>query len=268
MPAPEAARARRRDTELRPLRYIPGDTPVHRLWAGTKILSVGAVSVALSLRPSWRALALVGALVVGAIAVARVPRGAAPRIPGWIVMVLAIGGVIEVMWGPSPRWEVVGVSVSRTALDQWARLLLVGAELLALAAVVAWTSRLGDLAPAMGKLMRPLRLVRLPVDELVVAIALCVRCFPLLAEELRVLLAARRLRPELQNPDFRASLREPVDLLVAATSVCLRRSRELADAIEARGGFGVVGEDDRGLRGRDIVVLLAVAAAVTLVFVP
>jgi energy-coupling factor transport system permease protein len=261
-------RARRRDTELRPLRYLPGDSAVHRVWAGTKIVSVGAVSLALSLRPDWRALALVGALVIAAIAIARIPRGAVPRIPSWIVMVLVIGGLIDVMWGPAPHWHVLGLSISRMATDQWVRLLLVGVELVALAALVAWTTRLGDLAPAMGKILRPLRSVRFPVDELIVAVALCVRCFPLLAEELRVLLAARRLRPELHDPGFRASLREPVDLLVAATTVCLRRSRELADAIEARGGIGVVSDDESRPHKLDLVVIVVVLAVVSFVFVP
>jgi energy-coupling factor transport system ATP-binding protein len=170
------------------------------------------------------------------------------------------------MWGPAPHERILGASISTTALDQWTRLLLVGIELLALAAVVAWTTRLGDLAPAMRKLLRPLRVVRVPVDELTVAIALCVRCFPLLAEELRILLAARRLRPELQAPGFRASMREPIDLLVAATTVCLRRSRELADAIEARGGFGEVSDHEGRPRLRDGVVLALLAACVAVIF--
>jgi energy-coupling factor transporter transmembrane protein EcfT len=263
-----ATRARRRDTELRPLRYIPGDSAVHRLWAGTKLLVVGVVSLTVSLRPTWRAIALVGALVVAAIAIARIPRGAVPRIPSWVVMVLVFGGIIDIMWGPAPHRHVLGATISTTAADQWARLLLVGVELLALAAVIAWTTRLSDLAPAMARLLRPARAVRLPVDEIVVAVALCVRCFPLLAEELRLLLAARRLRPELHDPSFRAALREPVDLLVAATTVCLRRSRELADAIEARGGVGVVGEDERRPHVVDFAVIVAVIALVSFVFVP
>jgi energy-coupling factor transport system permease protein len=118
----------------------------------------------------------------------------------------------------------------------------------------------------MRTLLRPLRLLRVPVDELTVAIALCVRCFPLLAEELRILLAARRLRPELQEPGFRAALREPIDLLVAATTVCLRRSRELADAIEARGGFGEVSDGTRRPGLRDAAVLLLVGAGITAIF--
>jgi energy-coupling factor transport system permease protein len=258
----------RRDTELRLLRYLPGDTVVHRLWAGTKILAVGAVSVALSLRPTWRALAIAGTLVVLTLAAARIPRTAVPRIPSWIVTVLVAGGLVDIMWGPSPHRRLLGVQISVTAADQWTRLLLVGVELLVLAAVVAWTTRLGDLAPAIGKLLRPLRALRFPVDELTVAVALCVRCFPLLAEELRILLAARRLRPELREAGFRGMMREPVDLLVAATTVCLRRSRELADAIEARGGFGVVSDHEGRARMRDYLVLVVIAALVALVFVP
>ena len=219
-----------RDTELRFLRYLPGETVVHRLWAGTKIVAVAAVSLALSLRPTWRSLAIVGVIVIAALIAARIPRGAVPRIPAWIVTVLVMGGLVSVMWGPAPHRRILGVQVSTTAADQWTRLLLVGVELLTLAAVVGWTTRLGDLAPALRKLLRPLRVLRVPVDEITVAIALCVRCFPLLAEELRVLLAARRLRPELREIGFRASMREPVDLLVAATTVCLRRSREHHDA--------------------------------------
>jgi energy-coupling factor transport system permease protein len=261
-----AQRTRGRDTELRFLRYLPGDTVVHRIWAGTKILAVAAVSLALSLRPSWPTLGIVGIIVVLSLLAARIPRGAVPRIPGWIISVLVAGGVVSIMWGPEPHDRILGVSISTTALDQWTRLLLVGVELLALAAVVAWTPRLGDLAPAMRKLMRPLRVLRVPVDELTVAIALCVRCFPLLAEELRILLAARRLRPELQAPGFRASMREPIDLLVAATTVCLRRSRELADAIEARGGFGEVSDAAGRPRLRDAVVLVLLAIAITAIF--
>jgi energy-coupling factor transport system permease protein len=259
---------RGRDTELRFLRYLPGDTIVHRLWAGTKILTVAAVSLALSLRPTWRALGIVGAVVVASLLAARIPRTAVPRIPGWIVYVLVLGGLTDVMWGPSPHRRVLGLSISITALDQWSRLLLVGVELLALAAVVAWTTRLGDLAPAIRKLLAPFRVLRLPVDELTVAVALCVRCFPLLAEELRILLAARRLRPELRGVGVRAMMREPVDLLVAATTVCLRRSRELADAIEARGGFGMVSSAESRARRRDYLVLAAIAALVAFVFVP
>jgi len=33
-------------TELHFLRHVPGDSPVHRMWAGTKLLVVGGIGSA------------------------------------------------------------------------------------------------------------------------------------------------------------------------------------------------------------------------------
>ena len=67
------------------------------------------------------------------------------------------------------------------------------------AALVGWTTQLGAVAPALARLARPLRVLRLPVDEWIVAIALALRCLPLLIDEMRTLAAARRLR--YRDPD-------------------------------------------------------------------
>ncbi len=61
-------------------------------------------------------------------------------------------------------------------------------------ALIGWTTPLGEVAPALSRLGRPLRWLRLPVDEWVIAIALAIRCLPLLIDEIRILGAARRLR--------------------------------------------------------------------------
>ena len=55
------ARARRQTRDMHVLRYVPVDSPVHRLWAGTKLLSVVALSVVTWLRPTWPTIGLVGA---------------------------------------------------------------------------------------------------------------------------------------------------------------------------------------------------------------
>src|SRR5439155_101314 len=40
-----------RPIELNLLRYVPGTSVVHRLWAGTKVLAVATLSLTLSLQP-------------------------------------------------------------------------------------------------------------------------------------------------------------------------------------------------------------------------
>jgi energy-coupling factor transporter transmembrane protein EcfT len=66
-----------RPTELHLLRPVPGDTPIHRLWAGTKLITVASISVVLSVQPSWPAIAIIAGLVAISLLVARIPRGAA-----------------------------------------------------------------------------------------------------------------------------------------------------------------------------------------------
>jgi energy-coupling factor transport system permease protein len=113
-------------------------------------------------------------------------------------------------------------------------------------------------------LLAPFRLVRVPVDEAAVAVALCVRSLPLLVDEMRTLVAARRLRPALPRPGrttMQRWLDEPVDLLVAALAVSMRRAGELAEAITARGGTGLIAARTGRPRWADAVALLVVGAA-------
>jgi energy-coupling factor transport system permease protein len=91
---------------------------------------------------------------------------------------------------------------------------------------------------------RPLRALRIPVDDWAVTLALALRAFPMLMDEFRVLYAARRLRPRQVLTTRRARRHrwalEVVDLLAAAITVALRRADEMGDAITARGGAGQI----------------------------
>ena len=92
-------------------------------------------------------------------------------------------------------------------------MLALAAVLVISAAVVGWTTPLGAIAPALARLARPFRALRLPVDEWIVAIAVALRCLPLLVDEMRTLAAARRLRhrpPDHESHQTRRALVEIV----------------------------------------------------------
>jgi energy-coupling factor transport system permease protein len=116
--------------------------------------------------------------------------------------------------------------------------------LLGLGGLVSWTTNVAEIAPAVAKIGRPLRLLRLPVDDWAVALSLALRAFPMLIDEFRVLFAARKLRPRepatTARERRRRMAREVIDLLAAAVTVALRRADEMGDAITARGGAGQI----------------------------
>lgn len=256
------------DREHRParvtlLREIKVDSPIHRLWAGTKLLSVVGLSITLTYFPSWGCIGLLIALLLVAVVAARVPAGAWPRPPLWFWITIVVFGALASTAGGSPHVHAFGSDLGLGALSSYCRFVLIGAVLLFAAAVVGWTTPLGEIAPAVSRLLSPLRLIRVPVDELAVAVALTVRGLPLLVDELRTLVAARRLRPSRYAPDMAAAerwLNELVDILVAALAVSLRRAGELSDAITARGGTGLVAAYSRKPRWIDGLVLVLVAA--------
>jgi energy-coupling factor transport system permease protein len=254
---------------------------MHRLWAGTKLLCVVAIVVTLTLIPSWLSLALFAVLVLLAAVVAQVPRTVVPRLPAWFWGSLLIGAMIALAAGRPPALVLGSVHIGFGGLLTFLRAIVLGVVLLATSAVVTWTTPLGDLAPAVSRMGAPLRKLRVPVDELAATIALCVRCLPLLLDEMRTLLAARRLRPpyvagaaaeDLQRADAPAHqpskarrtaqrvLAEPADLLGAALAVSMRRAGELGEALTARGGVttGVGTRPGPGLS--DVVAGLVVAA--------
>jgi energy-coupling factor transport system permease protein len=226
------------------LRPVPGSSAVHELWAGTKLLVVFGISVLLTFYPGWIAIGLVGALLLTAARIAHIPRGALPSVPRWLWILLAIGGITAAFAGGHPVIHLAGVSVGFGGLLNFLRITTLSIVLLGLGAMVSWTTNVAEIAPAVASLGRPLRWLRIPVDEWAVALALALRAFPMLIDEFRVLYAARRLRPKPYAPTRRARRKrralELIDLTAAAITVTLRRADEMGDAITARGGTGQI----------------------------
>ncbi|NKY37315.1 energy-coupling factor transporter transmembrane protein EcfT [Nocardia speluncae] len=228
------------------LRRVPVASPIHRLWAGTKMIGVFLISLLLMFLPSWPILGVTIVFLIAVGALARLPLGVVPRLPWAFWLLIALGAVIS-------------APVGGVALLRYAQVVVFGLILLSASMLIAWTTPMSEIAPALATLGRPLRKLRVPVDELAVVVALTLRGLPLLLEEIRVLRAARRLRPK---PDLLHRTTDPlIDILTAAMAVSTRRAGELGEAITARGGTGRLTARPAG-PGRNDAIALAVVGAV------
>jgi energy-coupling factor transport system permease protein len=235
---------RRRSRPVVLLRPVPGSSVVHELWAGTKLLVVFGISLLLTFYPGWVPIGLVAALVLTAARIAHIPRGALPSVPRWLWILIAVGAITAALAGGSPGIELGGFPVGLGGTLKFLRITTLSVVLLALGAMVSWTTNVAEIAPAVATLGRPLRVLRIPVDEWAVTLALALRAFPMLIDEFRVLYAARRLQPK-QLPATRRARRkrraaELIDLFATAITITLRRADEMGDAITARGGTGQI----------------------------
>jgi energy-coupling factor transporter transmembrane protein EcfT len=263
--AGEGSRRRARNLQLNEIhvvRFVPGTSPLHRMWAGTKLVALGLLSIALLVWPSWKSIGIVGALVLVAFLAARLPRGISPRLPWWLGGVVAAGAVLALVSGGRPEAHLGSLRLGLGGLGNFMRFSMVGVDVLASAALLGWTTPLADLSPALGRLLGPLRHFRVPVDELVGAIALSIRCLPLLLEEARVLRAARRARRPASPRSFKELGDESVEVVFGALANAIRRAREIAEAIEARGGVPTVAPETHPLARVDALALVISAMAV------
>jgi len=256
-----SAPARRPVVLLRP---VPGTSTIHELWAGTKLIVVFGISVLLTFYPGWVPIGLVAALVLTAVWMARIPRGALPSVPRWLWVLLAIGGITAAMGGGPPDVHIGSVVAGLGGLLNFLRITSLSIVLLGLGAMVSWTTNVAEVAPAVATLGRPLRRLRVPIDEWAVVLGLALRAFPMLIDEFRILYAARRLRPREVAPTRRARLRrsrvEMIDMVTAAITVALRRADEMGDAIAARGGTGQISAAPSRPRWPDAIALAIVVA--------
>ena len=256
-----SARQRRQVVLLRP---VPGRTVIHDLWAGSKLLIVAGIGVLLTFYPGWVPIGAVALLVVVAAAMAHIPRGVLPTIPRWLWFLIALGALTATFAGGDPVIGVGSVDVGLGGLLNFLRITALSIVLLGLGAMVSWTTNVGEVAPAVSTLGCPLRVLRIPIDDWAVALALALRAFPMLIDEFSILYAARRLRPKDVDVRRRARGRrwaaELIDLLAAAITVALRRADEMGDAITARGGAGQISAVPSRPKRRDWVAFAVVAA--------
>jgi energy-coupling factor transporter transmembrane protein EcfT len=251
--------------ELHLFRLLPGDSAVHRLWAGTKLVCLAIVSLAASLHPTWPTLTIVATIIAAGVLLGRIPPGAMPRLPRWFLVGVLLSGALSVWSTTPPTIRVHGIVLSIGGLEDWARFLLLAIVLVTGAALIGWTTPTGEFAPALARLTRPFQRLPLPIETWIIAVALSVRCFPLLVDEIQTLLAVRRLRAQDHarsqlRSRLQGTVRSAIDLLVAALVASVRRAHDMSDAIEARGGLGEFADSEQKPTAIDWTVMLVVTA--------
>ena len=172
-------------------RPVPVDSPVHRLAPETKVVAGVVISIGLVFNPLWSHVLVAAALVIAVFLLAKLPRSVLPRIPLIVKFALFGGALGAFASGEEPF--VLGIGVG--GLLDYARLIVVGIVMILWAGILSWTTGLTAVGFAIRRLLRPLRRVGLPVDEIGTVVALAVRSLPLVADEIDVVSESVNNRP-------------------------------------------------------------------------
>ena len=192
--------------------FQPGTSLLHRLPAGPKILLVCVLILAVSLtvREAWHVLPALG-FAAALYAIGRIrPRSAWDQIRPVLPMLIAILAL---------QWFVADLD---TALRVSGSLLVA----VAVAGLVALTTRVSDMLDAVTRAAQPLRHVGVSPDRVALVLVLTIRAIPLLARQLRQVTEARKAR------GLGMSIRA---LVVPTVLGALTTADQLGDALAARG---------------------------------
>ncbi|WP_406230004.1 energy-coupling factor transporter transmembrane component T family protein [Nocardia sp. NBC_01009] len=192
--------------------YLPGDSLLHRMPAGSKlVLLITSIVTATVFVRGPVAVAVVGVLVAGLFAMAGVP---------WKVVVAQLRPMV---------WMLLIIAVFQVLITSPARAVVVCGVLLlsvALAALVTLTTRVTDMLDAVTRALGPLRKVGVDPERIGLLLALAIRCVPLLTEIVHDVAEARRAR----------GLQWSMTALVTPVLVrALRTADAMGDALAARG---------------------------------
>ncbi|HEY5540045.1 MAG TPA: energy-coupling factor transporter transmembrane component T [Coriobacteriia bacterium] len=254
--------------------YVPGDSPVHRVDPRTKLGLALAFTVLVFSAHGWSAMAIAAIATLGVIAISGVPwrlaaRGLVPIL--WLLVFTLV--VNSLLWRPASAMLVVGpLGISGPGL---ARGMFFSSRIVLLVmgtSLVTLTTSPVALTDALSSLMRPLRIVRVPVDDVAMMFSIALRFIPTTAEEAEKIIVAQTARGAVFDeggPVARARAWVPV--LVPLFVNLFRRADDLAVAMESRcyTGEGRTRLHEPHMRAADWVLLVvgvtaALAAAILL----
>lgn len=208
---------------FRALTYVSGDTPLHRCDARVKILALLAFSIGIFLVSTWWGMVAFAAIVVVALAVARISPGQVNRMLGPVYALAIFSVLFNVVAAPYVDGLIAG--------------LFFGVRMVVLVAasfVVCLTTTSRDLIVAFRWFIAPLRHLRVPVDDIAFTLALSLRFIPVIEGEFAAVRAAQKAR----GAELEGSFGNKLHIWGAAFSAVFiglfRHADNLACAMDAR----------------------------------
>ncbi len=223
--------------------YLPLASPVHRLDARAKLLAYTMLIIAVSL--AHQAAGLLLAMVIAGVlmAASRTPSGYALR--GWLSalpFLLALAVLQLFITRPVdpalPLLDLFGLRVFSAGIESAARLLLRFTVLMAMLTVASVTLSTLESIHALDLLLKPLRLVGLNPNPLVMAVQVMLRFLPFLAlsaEKIAKSQASRGANWDGRRGGLITRARRVLPLIIPLFINSLRQAETLADAMLARG---------------------------------
>lgn len=224
----EARRKKKGGLPLNFSLYVPGNSLLHRADPRTKIITAALIIIALFSYMNWLTVAGVFALVVGFALAAKIPFGPVAKMMRPLSILILFTLIVH-----SLSWQPFGFSIEGFARGGLFTLRLVDVMMISL--LVTLTTSPVALSDGLTLLMKPLRKLKVPVDDLAIILSIALRYIPTILEEALNIVKAQTARgASFSEGNMFSRLKAWIPVIVPLLIQLFRRADTLALAMEAR----------------------------------
>ncbi|WP_283588033.1 energy-coupling factor transporter transmembrane component T family protein [Limosilactobacillus viscerum] len=218
--------------------YVPGNSPLHRLDPRAKlflcityvILVFFANGLATCL---WLILALLATIIASQVSFKMYWRGIRPL--AWIILLTVAFQVLFSTGGPV-YWQWGFISVTRDGLLNSLIIFFRFMVIITASTVLTATTTTLRIADALTWFMQPLKVIKVPVNQITLMISIALRFIPTIMNEAVKIANAQRSRGmNLDEGNIVKRLMRMIPILIPLFVDSFKRAEELATAMEARG---------------------------------
>ncbi|MCL2605887.1 MAG: energy-coupling factor transporter ATPase [Coriobacteriia bacterium] len=208
--------------------FIPGDSILHRADPRTKILSAGLLMTALFTNLTWPPILAVFVIAIILVMLAKIPLAPLLRMLRPIAFIIAFTLIFH-----SIDWATLSFSTSGFLRGGLFTLRLV--DVMMLSMLVTFTTSPVALTDGLTLLMKPLRALRVPTDDIAMMLSIALRFIPTIMEEAMTIVKAQTARgAPFSNGSILTRLKAWIPVIIPLLVQLFRRADTLALAMEAR----------------------------------
>lgn len=219
-------------------KYIPLDTPIHRLDPRAKILAMLVMLVAIFIPAGWTgyvvlALAISFVVKVSKIKFKVIIRAFRPLI--FMMCFLLVVNILSVKQGQL-LVDIGFVKIYADAIFNTLYIIIRLFLMIMLTTILTMMTKPLDLTLGIEYLLGPFKRIGVPAHEIAMMISIALRFIPTIIEEtIRIMNSQKSRGVDFEEGKLKEKITAVVSLVVPLFSVSLQRADELANAMEARG---------------------------------
>jgi len=219
-------------------KYLPGHSYWHKLDPRAKLLVVTIFVIASFLVGNWWFMLIFAGIELLGVLATRLPLGYFLKSlrPILFFVLLTVGLQIFFNRQGEVIWDFGFLSITNEGLSTGFFMALRLVIVVIISTILTLTTKPSDLTLALESLFSPLRVVKFPVSEMALMIAIALRFVPTLFEETQKILKSQASRGvDITEGKLKEKVSQLISLLVPLFVLSFKRAEELANAMEVRG---------------------------------